>query len=103
MGGNFKIISAFSNIYSQRQFKIMQFSYKHLKCITDIYSMSTQKQASLLLHPLAMVRHKTGGGICKPGTHAEFHIHIHSFIHLFLYFSVYPYTGKTMDVEIVKI
>jgi hypothetical protein len=27
----------------------------------------------------------------------------HSFIHSFLLFSIYPYTGKTMDVEMVII
>jgi hypothetical protein len=51
MRGNFKIISTFSNIYSQRQVKIMQFSYKHLKCFPDIYNMSTQKQAPFTVTP----------------------------------------------------
>ena len=51
MGGNFKIISTFSNIYSQCQVKIMQSSYKHLKCFPDIYNMSKQKQASFTITP----------------------------------------------------
>ena len=51
MGQNFKIISIFSNVYSQCQVKIMQFSYKHLKCFPDIYNMSTQKQASYTVTP----------------------------------------------------
>ena len=51
MGGNFKINSLFSNIYTQCQVKIMQSSYKHLKCFPDIYSMSTQKQASFTVTP----------------------------------------------------
>ena len=29
-----------------------------------------------LLHPLATVRHRTGGGICNHDACAEFHIHI---------------------------
>ena len=51
MGQNFKIMSPFSNVYSQCQVKIMQFSYRHLKCFPDIYSMSTQKQASFTVTP----------------------------------------------------
>jgi len=51
MGGNFKIISTFSNIYSQCQFKIMQFSYEHLIWFPDIYNMSTQKQAAFTVTP----------------------------------------------------
>ena len=51
MGGNFKIISTFTNIYSQCQVKTMHFAYKHLKCFPDIYNMSTQKQASFTVTP----------------------------------------------------
>ena len=53
MGGNFKIISTFSNvyIYSKCYLKIIQSFYKHLKCFPDIYNMSTQKQASFTVSP----------------------------------------------------
>jgi len=31
--------------------KIMQSSYKHLKCFPDVYNMSTQKQAPFTVTP----------------------------------------------------
>ena len=78
MGGNFKIISTFSNTYSQCQVKIMQSSYKHLKCFPDIYNMSKQKQASFTVTPprRGEAQDLEGGRICNPGTCTEFHIHI---------------------------
>jgi hypothetical protein len=50
---------------------------------------------------------KTHFVLCLLLSNDKFYIHSggsleYSFIHSFLYFSVYPYTGKTMDVEIVK-
>ena len=62
-GQNFKIISTFSIVYSQCQVKIMQFSYKHLKCFPDIHNMFTQKQASFTVTP-------------PHHGETEFHIHI---------------------------
>jgi hypothetical protein len=46
-----KIISPISNAYSKWQLKIMQCSYKHLKCLPAIYNRSTLKQASFTVTP----------------------------------------------------
>ena len=72
----FCIIPPFSDVYSNCQLKIMQSSYRHLKYIPDNYNMSIQKQAPFTVIPLAMIRHRTGGGICNTGACAGFHIHI---------------------------
>jgi hypothetical protein len=63
-----KIISPFSNVYSKCQLEIMQCSYEHLKCLPDIYNMSTLKQASFTVTPPPPPRCDTGqGGMCNPG------------------------------------
>jgi len=58
------------------QVKVMHSSYKHLTYFSDIYNMSTQKQAPFVVTP---PRHGEAqdwrGGICNPGACAEFHIH----------------------------
>ena len=54
----------------------MQFSYKHLKCLPDIYNMSTQKQATFTVTPPHHGEAQDWRGICNPGTLAELHIHI---------------------------
>jgi len=57
-----KIISPFSNVYSKCQFKVMQSS----KSTWNVYLVSKicphRSRHHSLLHPLATVRHRTGGG-----------------------------------------
>ena len=51
--------------YSKYQLKIMQCSYGHLKCLPDIYSMSTYKQASFTVTPPRHDEAQDWRGICR--------------------------------------
>jgi hypothetical protein len=51
MTGNCKVISKSSNIHSKRHLTIIQPTYKHLQCFSDIYNSFTQKQASFTVTP----------------------------------------------------
>ena len=59
-----------------------------------------------LLHPLATVRHRTGGGVRNSGTCAEFHIHIRNtspdrdVSYLEFVFSSYECSNGTHEIKI---
>ena len=44
-------VNLLSNIYTKCQLKIMHSSYEHLKCLRDIYNISTQKQTPFTVTP----------------------------------------------------
>ena len=50
---------------------------EHLKCLPDIYNMSTYKQAPFTVTPPCHGgAQDSGGGICNVGNLTELHIHI---------------------------
>jgi hypothetical protein len=59
MGGDFKIISTFSNIYSKCQFKIIRSSYNHwdISLVATIWPYRSRNHPPF--HPLATLRHMT--------------------------------------------
>jgi hypothetical protein len=77
MTGNFKINSVSSNVHSKCEHTIIQSCCQHSKCLSDVYSNSTQKQASFTVTPPRHVEAQDlEGGICNPAPCTGFHIHI---------------------------